>query len=391
MFKRIFLIVLDSVGIGALPDAAQYGDVGANTLGNIAKQQKGLSLPMLEAMGLGCIAELAGVKRVEKPLASYGKMAEISCGKDTTSGHWELGGCPLQAAFPTYPNGFPAALLTRFTERTGYGVLGNVAASGTEIMARLGEEHIKTGCPIVYTSADSVFQIAAHEEIIPLEKLYELCRITREEVCVGADAVGRVIARPFVGTPGHFERTPDRHDFSLEPPDKTILDLLKNAGYDVVGIGKIGDIFAGRGFTESTPTKSNSHGMDLIRAAIRKQELHGLVMANLVEFDSEFGHRNDPDGYADALRAFDGSLGGLIGALTEDDLLLITADHGCDPTTPSTDHSREYVPLLAYAKGRAGKALGVRETFADVAATIADNFNIPKMQYGTSFLPLYRR
>lgn len=391
MFKRIFLIVLDSVGIGELPDANLYGDNGSNTLGNIAKKQNGLCLPTLESMGLGLIAEIEGVNSGVVPLASYGKMTEISVGKDTTSGHWEIGGCPLKESFPVYPEGFPPVLIERFTALTGYEVLGNVVASGTEIIARLGEEHIKSGKPIIYTSADSVFQIAAHEDVIPLPKLYELCQMTREKVCVDEYAVGRVIARPFVGENGKFTRTPNRHDYSLLPPEKTILDNLKNGGFDVIGIGKIGDIFAQQGLTKSTATKSNQHGVELIKEALQNLDLHGLVMANLVEFDSSFGHRNDVAGYAKALREFDDALPEILALLTKDDLLLITADHGCDPTTPSTDHSREYVPLLVYAKAFAGQNLGVRKTFADIAATIADNFNIPKMKYGTSFLSIYRR
>lgn len=391
MFKRIFLIVLDSVGIGESADAAQYGDVGSNTLGNIAKARNGLSLPVLESLGLGSIAALQGVKKAEKPRASYGKMQEISRGKDTTSGHWEIGGCPLTQVFPTYPDGFPPELIARFTEMTGYRALGNVAASGTEIIKQLGEEHLKTGYPIVYTSADSVFQIAAHEDVIALDNLYEICRITREQVCIGEHAVGRVIARPFIGEVGSFTRTPDRHDYSLEPPDKTILDLMKAAGYDVITIGKISDIFAGRGITKSMPTKSNLQGMQFLKEVAADQSIHGLVMANLVEFDSSFGHRNDVAGYAGALEEFDGQLENLLALMGEDDLLMITADHGCDPTTLSTDHSREYVPLIVYAKQREGRNLGIRDTFSDIAATIADNFNIEKMKHGESFLNIYRR
>lgn len=390
MFKRVFLIVLDSVGIGELPDAKRYGDSGSNTLGNIAKAVHGLHLPALESLGLGLIAEIEGVSGHVGPLASYGKMAETSLGKDTTSGHWEIGGCPLEKPFPVYPDGFPKEMIERFEELTGYGVLGNVVASGTEIIERLGEKHVKTGKPIVYTSADSVFQIAAHEAVIPLDKLYEICKVAREKVCVGENAVGRVIARPFVGEKGNFTRTSNRHDYSLLPPEKTILDNLKQGGYDVIGIGKIGDIFAQRGLTQSTPTKSNRHGLALIKEAALDRQIHGLVMANLVEFDSSFGHRNDVAGYAGALKEFDDALPEILALLTEDDLCIITADHGCDPTTPSTDHSREYVPLLVYAKGFAGRDLGVRKTFADIAATLADNFNVSKLKYGTSFLSIYR-
>lgn len=391
MFKRVFLIVLDGVGIGELPDAERYGDQGSNTLGNLLKVQGGLSLPVMESLGLGCIAELNGIKKVIEPLASYGKMTEISQGKDTTSGHWEMSGCPITEGFPVYPKAFPEELVAKFTEMTGCEALGNVVASGTEIIRELGEAHVKTGWPILYTSADSVFQIAAHEDVIPLEKLYEICQITRAKVCVGRHAVGRVIARPFVGEAGNYNRTPNRRDYSLQPPEKTILDRLETAGYDVIAIGKIGDIFAGRGMTKSVPTKSNRHGMRLLKDLAKDHAIHGLVMANLVEFDSNFGHRNDVKGYANALKEFDGELGELLQLLTADDLLIITADHGCDPTTPSTDHSREYVPLLAYVKHKSGEHLGVRATFADVAATIADNFNIEKMKYGESFLNVYRR
>lgn len=386
MFDRIFIIVLDSVGIGELPDADKYGDAGSNTLGNIAAGV-GLRLPQLAALGLGRIAALKGVVAVDKPLASYGKMTEVSSGKDTTSGHWEIAGCPLTQAFPVYPKGFPASVVEAFERETGCGMLGNVVASGTQIIEELGKEHMETGKPIVYTSADSVFQIAAHEEIIPLERLYEICRITREKVCVGEHAVGRVIARPFVGAPGAFKRTPNRHDFSLEPPAETMLDALKAAGLSALGVGKIGDIYAGRGLTESTPTKSNRHGMELAAAYAQKTDWRGLCMVNLVEFDSSYGHRNDAQGYAAALEEFDGLLASFLPLLSKRDLLIITADHGCDPTTPSTDHSREYVPLLVYAKGRAGEALGTRATFSDVAATVADNFGLSYRCGGASFLP----
>lgn len=386
MYNRVFLIVMDSVGIGYLPDADKYGDVGSNTLVNIARSKCGLFLPNLEKLGLGLIDDIEGVQKVTETIGSYGKMTEISAGKDTTSGHWEMAGCPLFTSFPVYPQGFPEEVINKFKALIGRDILGNKVASGTEIIKELGEEHVKTGKPIIYTSADSVFQIAAHEEIIPLEQLYDMCKIARNEVCVGEHAVGRIIARPFVGVSGNFTRTTNRHDYSLLPPHKTILDLLKEANYDVVGIGKISDIFAHQGLTKSFSTKSNSEGMDIIKNLVAKNDITGLIMTNLVEFDSLYGHRNDIDGYAKALESFDKELGELLPMLQEDDLLIITADHGCDPTTDSTDHSREYVPVLVYNKNLQGKNLGIRKTFADVAATIAVNFNIKNMKYGVNLL-----
>ena len=390
MFKRVFLIVMDSVGIGALPDAERYGDDGSDTLGNIARSQDGLRLPVLEKLGLGHIAPIVGMDDTNMPLASYGKMAEISLGKDTTSGHWEMAGVPLFRAFPTYPNGFPSEVIDKFREVTGKDVLGNCVASGTAIIAELGDEHVRTGKPIVYTSADSVFQIAAHEDVIPLPELYEMCHLTREQVCVGDHAVGRIIARPFVGENGVYTRTSNRHDYSLEPPSDTLLDDMKAAGFDVIGIGKIADIFAHRGLTETILTKSNEHGMEETIRKARTWDGQGLVMTNLVEFDSLYGHRNDAAGYKMALEAFDKQLAVLVDELTKDDLLIITADHGCDPTTVSTDHSREYVPILAYCKEKCGVDLGVRETFADVSATVRENFAMGKGAYGTSFLAVWK-
>lgn len=391
MFKRIFVIVLDSVGIGAMPDAFQYGDTEANTLVHIADHMGGLNLPVLASMGLGLIEPIHGVPEFSRPIAAFGKMAELSKGKDTTSGHWELAGCPLFAAFPVYPNGFPPEVIEKFTAYTGLHVLGNKAASGTEIIVELGEEHLRTGQPIVYTSADSVFQIAAHEEVIPLERLYEICRTTRDKVCIGDHAVGRIIARPFIGKPGSFVRTANRHDYSLQPPSVTVLDLLKQAGYSVLGIGKIADIYANRGLTQSYSTKSNKQGMEIITDLAERVRTSGLIMANLVEFDSVYGHRNNITGYAQALEEFDRALGIFKAKLTESDLLLITADHGCDPTTAGTDHTREYVPLLAYHRQLAEKTeeivnLGIRSTFADLGATIAANFALPQLAYGQSFL-----
>ncbi|MDF2875054.1 MAG: deoB [Sporomusa sp.] len=390
MFKRIFVIVLDSVGIGAMSDASEYGDAGANTLVHIAELKGGLKLPVLADMGLGLIEPIAGVRPVSHPTAAFGKMAELSKGKDTTSGHWELACCPLFNSFPVYPDGFPPEVIEKFKFYSGFSPLGNKAASGTEIIAELGEEHMLTGRPIVYTSADSVFQIAAHEEIIPLERLYELCQTARNKVCIGKHAVGRIIARPFTGKPGSFTRTANRHDYSLEPPAATVLDVLKQAGFAVIGIGKIADIYANRGLTQSYPTRSNKHGMEIITNLAAQSLPDGLIMANLVDFDSIFGHRNDVTGYARALEEFDTALGSFISKLSASDLLIITADHGCDPTVPGTDHTREYVPILAYHQGLVQRPpsvnLGVRSTFADMGATVAANFNLQPLAFGQSFL-----
>ncbi|CUH94050.1 Phosphopentomutase [Propionispora sp. 2/2-37] len=389
MFNRIVVVVLDSVGIGALPDAGDYGDsTNVNTLVNIARSQSGLFLPVMESLGLGAIEPIQGVNRVVKPRASFGKMAELSKAKDTTSGHWEIAGCPVFSPFPVYPHGFPEDVIERFINYTGCGgVLGNKPASGTAIIEELGGLHMETGKPIVYTSADSVFQIAAHEEIVPLERLYQFCQIARDSVCIHQHAVGRIIARPFIGKPGSFKRTANRHDFSLEPVCPTILDSLQQAGYEVTGIGKIGDIFAQKGLTISLPSKSNDDGMKTVINLVSQKGQAGLIFANLVDFDSVYGHRNDVRGYAKALERFDGQLAILLSQLQEDDLLIITADHGCDPTDDGTDHTREYVPLLVYSKtADVGKNLGVRHTFADIAATVADNFSLSPLQYGKSFL-----
>ena len=386
MFNRIIIIVLDSVGIGALPDADNYGDGGANTVRNMARSVGGLFLPVLNQMGLGRIVAAEGLPAVDKPTGFYGKMAQQSLGKDTISGHWEIAGCPVFTSFPVYPSGFPLEVIDAFTALTGYQVLGNKVASGTEIIASLGEEHQTTGKPIVYTSADSVFQIAAHEDVIPLEELYRICRITREKVCIGPHAVGRIIARPFIGSPGNFVRTANRHDYSLEPADATVLDLMKEANYAVIGIGKIADIFANRGLTQSYSSKSNDHGMEIVLDKVIHNSNPGLILLNLVEFDSHFGHRRNSIGYARAMERFDSQLALLLSLLYSDDLLIITADHGCDPTYTGTDYTREYVPLLAYYQGCAGGELGVRATFADVGQTVAQNFHIPNLPYGRSFL-----
>lgn len=375
MINRVILIVLDSVGVGELPDAHLYGDVGSNTLGNIATAVGGLKLPNLQSMGLGNIIDILGVEKLDIPSGAYGKMAEKSPGKDTTTGHWELAGQILQEPFPVYPNGFPEEILAEFRSKIGRDIIGNIAASGTEIIDILGQEHIRTGKPIVYTSADSVFQIAAHEDIIDIETLYEYCKIARE-ILKPPHGVGRVIARPFVGTPGNFVRTSNRHDYSIEPPYPLLLDILEENNFNVVGIGKIGDIYAGRGVTEVISTKNNKEGIEKIKEAMNRIK-KGLIFTNLVEFDMKFGHRNDPKGYASSLEEFDCELPGIISKLKNDDLLIITADHGCDPTFEGTDHTREYVPLLIYGdKVKKGLSLGTRKTFADVAATITSLFGI---------------
>lgn len=385
---RVILIVLDSVGIGELPDAARYGDVGSHTLGNTGRVVGGLHLPHLERLGLANIAILPGVVPQTTPAASYGKMAEVSAGKDTTTGHWELMGIQLKKAFPLYPNGFPPAIMTPFEQAIGRGTLGNRPASGTVILDELGEEHLRTGWPIIYTSGDSVFQIAAHEEVIPVPALYEMCRIARD-LLRGEHEVSRVIARPFVGTPGHFVRTANRHDFSVMPPEPTLLDTLQAAGLMVYAVGKINDIFTGRGITESVHTQDNNDGVDKTLAAMRTRPGRGLIFTNLVDFDAQYGHRNNPAGYAQALEAFDRRLPELLDALQPNDVLVLTADHGNDPTTPSTDHSREYVPLLMVGRPiHQGVNLGVRPTFADLAATIADMLGVARPPRGSSFKPL---
>ncbi|MBC7329498.1 phosphopentomutase [bacterium] len=380
---RIAVVVLDGVGVGELPDAHLFGDEGSATLQNTAEYVGGLNLPNLEKLGLGNIVPIKGISPVKNPLASYGKMAERSPAKDTTVGHWELMGVIKRKPFPTYPNGFPAEIIEPFKKAIKRDILGNIPASGTEIIKKLGEEHMRTGHPIVYTSADSVFQIAAHEEIIPPEELYKMCKIARR-ILKGKHAVGRVIARPFLGEPGSFYRTERRKDFSLPPPRPTILDLAKKAGYMTVAIGKVYDIFAGKGFTNHLPSGSNKDTMDKIIEAL-EQDWDGILLANLVDFDMLYGHRNDPIGFANALKEFDNFLPTLLESIGEDSLF-ITADHGCDPTTPSTDHSREYVPILFYQKGRESNPLGTRKTFADLAGTIALLLNLPIPTPCTPFL-----
>jgi phosphopentomutase len=384
-FERAIVIVLDSVGIGEAPDAAAFGDQGSDTLGNIAKAVGGLSLPNLETLGLARIAPVLGSDPARPVSGAFGRMIEVSPGKDTTTGHWELMGLQLQQPFPLFPAGFPPAVMDEYEQRTGRGWLGNYPASGTVIIEELGPEHMRTGSTIVYTSGDSVFQIAAHEEIIPLEELYAICETARS-ILTGPYEVSRVIARPFIGQPGAFTRTSNRRDFSVSIPTPTLLDILKQHGYMVHAVGKIEDIFNQQGITSAIHTKDNMDGVDQTLEAIRTQIQPGLIFTNLVDFDAKFGHRNNPRGYADALIEFDQRLPELIAALKEDDLLILTADHGNDPTTPSTDHSREIVPiLLAGAQVRPGADIGTRTTFADLAATLADIFNLPGTGYGQSF------
>ncbi|OIQ58261.1 phosphopentomutase [Moorella thermoacetica] len=379
---RVILIVLDSVGVGALPDAAQYGDEGSNTLAHIAATVD-LRLPNLTRLGVGNITPLRGIPPVGTPAAAWGKMASQTAGKDTTSGHWELTGLILERPFPLYPHGFPPEIIEPFEKAIGRRVLGNKPASGTAIIEELGAEHMRTGYPIVYTSADSVFQIAAHEEVIPVEELYRYCKIARR-LLTGEHAVGRVIARPFVGEPGHFIRTDRRQDFSLEPPRPTLLDAVIAAGLEVMAVGKIKDIFAGRGISRWIHTHDNMDGVDQTRNFMREGE-RGLIFTNLVDFDMRYGHRNDVAGYAAALEAFDRRLPELLDALETNDALILTADHGCDPTTPSTDHSREYVPLLIYGKRIRPLNIGVRPTFADLGATVAALLGVPYDLPGKSF------
>lgn len=382
--KRAIIVVMDSVGMGELPDAGRYGDRGSNTLGNIAAAIDGFRLPNLEKLGLGCIDGIKGAERVERPLGSYGRMAEKSAGKDTTTGHWEMAGIILEKPFPVFPDGFPKDLIRRFETAIGTKTLGNYAASGTEIIKQLGRQHVMTEYPIVYTSADSVFQIAAHEDVIPIERLYEICRIARE-MLQGEYAVGRVIARPFTGSEGSFTRTDRRHDFSLRPIKGTILDSIKEKGLKVKAVGKIEDIFAGAGITDSVHIHGNMDGVDKTLDYIR-EDFQGLIFTNLVDFDMLYGHRNDAMGYGRALTEFDKRVPELMGAMGDEDILIITADHGCDPTTPSTDHSREYVPLLLYGKKvKTGVNLGTRTSFADIAQTLSEMFSIDSNFSGNSF------
>lgn len=385
-YKRIFLIVMDSVGIGEAPDAEKFNDQGADTFGHIAEQMNGLKMPNMGKLGLSNIREIKGIDKAERPLAVYTKMREASNGKDTMTGHWEMMGLNIKTPFRVFPEGFPDELIRELKARTGRGVIGNKPASGTVILDELGEEHMKTGALIVYTSADSVLQIAAHEEIIPLDELYKICEIARELTLAKEYMVGRVIARPFIGKPGHFIRTANRHDYALKPFGRTVMNDLKDSGLTVIAIGKITDIYHGEGVTKSLRTVSNMDGMDKL-IATGDQEFTGLSFVNLVDFDALYGHRRDPLGYGKALEEFDARLPELFSKMTEDDLLMITADHGNDPVHAGTDHTREFVPLLAYSKRlQVGKEIPVRQTFADLGATIAENFKLKSPEYGTSFL-----
>lgn len=388
--KRVIVLVMDSVGIGELPDAELYGDKGSNTLGNIRKYAKeNLILPNLEKLGLGKIEGVNGFNIPEQVTGCYGRMAEKSAGKDTTTGHWEIAGIIMDRPFPVYPDGFPPEIIEKFEKAINTKVLGNYAASGTEIIKTLGDEHVKTGYPIVYTSADSVFQIAAHEDVIPVERLYEMCRAARK-ILTGDHAVGRVIARPFNGSSGEYKRTERRHDFSLDPLGKTILDVLKENGLMVKAVGKIEDIFNQKGITHSVHTKGNMDGVDKTLQYM-KEDFEGMIFTNLVDFDMVYGHRNNIDGYAEALKEFDLRIPEIISALKEDDLLIITADHGCDPYTESTDHSREYVPLLVYgSRFKSDANLGTRNSFSDIASTIAEYFGLKDNLNGESFLGLIK-
>ena len=386
MFKRVFCVVMDSVGCGTAPLSYEYDDEGANTIGHIASHCNGIKLPTMEKMGYGNLTDILGVKKINE-FGYYGKMDEASKGKDTLTGHWEFMGVLTSKPFKTFTDtGFPKELIDELEEKTGHKVIGNVAASGTEIIKELGEEHIKTGAMIVYTSSDSVLQIACHEKYFGLEELYRCCKIARE-ICMRDEyMLGRIIARPFVGeTADTFTRTTNRHDYALSPTDVTTLDYLKEAGYDVISVGKISDIFNTRGITEGNKIKSNHNGME-ITTEIAKKDFKGLCFVNLVDFDAVYGHRRNPEGYKDALEEFDTDLAVLMKELKEDDLLIITADHGNDPTWKGTDHTREYVPLLVYSKSIGKGSLGTRKTFADIGATISENFGVKLPNLGTSFL-----
>lgn len=385
-FKRIHLVVMDSVGIGEAPDANAFGDIGSDTLGHIAEKMNGLSMPNLGSMGLSNIRPIQGIQPVEVPTAHFGKMQEASVGKDTMTGHWEIMGLNINQPFKVYPNGFPDELIKALEQKTGRKVIGNKPASGTEILDELGQEHMETGAIIVYTSADPVLQIAAHEEIVPLEELYKICEIARELTLEPEYLVGRIIARPFIGQPGNFKRTTNRHDYALKPFERTVMNELKDGNYDVIAIGKISDIYNEEGVTESIRTKDNMDGMDKF-AEVVKKDFHGISFINLVDFDALYGHRRDPIGYGEALEAFDARIPEIVSAMTSEDLLIITADHGNDPTFPGTDHTREFVPVLAYSpRFSQGQELPLSETFADIGATIAENFNVAMPKYGGSFL-----
>ncbi|QUG41369.1 phosphopentomutase [Psychrobacillus sp. INOP01] len=389
-FKRIHVIVMDSVGIGEAPDAADFGDVGSHTIGHIAEKMNGLHMPQMEQLGLGNIDDIQGINSQAAPTAYFGKMQEASVGKDTMTGHWEIMGLNIDKPFKVYPNGFPDELISQLEEKTGRKVIGNKPASGTEILDELGEEHMKTGAIIVYTSADPVLQIAAHEEIIPLEELYRICEIARELTLSEEFLVGRIIARPFIGGPGKFVRTSNRHDYALKPFGRTAMNELSDAGLEVIAIGKINDIYNGEGITSTERTTDNMDGMDKFIATLDK-DFKGISFLNLVDFDALFGHRRDPLGYGKALEEFDVRLKEVLPKLTEEDLLIITADHGNDPTMPGTDHTREYVPLIIYSpKFKEINELPLRNTFADIGATISENFGVATTEFGESFLSLLK-
>lgn len=387
MINRVTIVVLDSLGIGALPDSSEYGDHNVDTLGNISKVCQGIHLPNLVRLGLGNIEGIKGIEGIHEPLGCFGKAKEISKGKDTITGHWEMTGLYITEPFQTYPDGFPPEIIHVFEEKIGRKILGNKAASGTEIIEELGKEHLETRCPIVYTSADSVFQIAAHEELIPLNELYKMCEIARS-ILVGKHQVARVIARPFIGTPGSFERTPNRRDYSISPKGTTILDLLTKHHMHVLAIGKIEDIFNGQGITEAIHTKDNMDGVNETINAL-KERRKGIIFTNLVDFDAKFGHRRNPEGYKSALEDFDKRVPELLATLHDDDIIIFTADHGNDPTYIGTDHTREHIPILVYGhQTKKSINIGIRDSFADIAATIADIFQLEGLQYGVSFKKL---
>ena len=385
-FKRIHLIVMDSVGIGTAPDSAAYGDFDVNTYGHIATACGGLNMPNMEKLGVSNIQSIQGIKPTNQPLAYYTKMQELSNGKDTMAGHWEFMGLFTEKPFRVFPDGFPPELIEIIEKKTGRKVIANKPASGTEIIDELGEEHMKTGALIVYTSADSVLQIAAHEEIIPIKELYEICDFCREITREEPYKLGRIIARPFIGEPGNFKRTSNRHDYALKPFGRTVMNELQDAQYDVIALGKISDIYAGEGVTKSLHTVSNMDGMDKLISTL-DEEFTGISFLNLVDFDALFGHRRDPKGYGQALEEYDARLPEVFAKMNKDDLLIITADHGNDPTYQGSDHTREYVPLLVYSPSfTSAKELPIRKSFADIGATIAENFKVKMPEYGTSFL-----
>jgi phosphopentomutase len=385
MTKRVIWVILDSVGMGELPDAEKYGDVGSHTIGNVAEKVGGLNIPHMVALGLGNIEGMKNVDKTSEPKGAYGKLGEISVGKDTTTGHWEMAGIHSVNPFPTYPEGFPKDIVEKFEAAVGRKVIGNKPASGTAILDELGQQHMESGDLILYTSADSVFQIAAHEEVVPIEELYKICRIARE-MLIEEHALARVIARPFIGKPGDWQRTANRRDFSLKPPKDTVLDHIKADNLDVIAVGKIEDIFAEQGITEAIHTKSNMDGVDQTIKYL-KEDNKGLIYTNLVDFDSKWGHRNDYEGYAKGLEDFDARLPEIYENMRDGDILIINADHGCDPTMPGTDHSREYIPFLAFGKNiKEGADIGTRKTFGDIGQTVADYLGVKPMELGTSFL-----